>query len=392
MQRAQDRNAPATDLPTGTIEATIQDARGNPQAGVDVRLGIVYQSVAEGESRDSKLARTDAEGRVRFDGLKHDSSYSYRVTVRQGPAEYASTPFNLRNDSGQRVLLHVYPSTSDFDKVSVRMQGFLYIAPRDDLFQCEVLYRVYNLGENTWIPNNVVLTLPKDFKAFKADEGMSDAKFELVEGRGARLTGTFSPGQHQLVFRFQTPKGTDSTASFDMGLARGMVEMRVIAEASPSMTLQVDGFETTQSDVAQNGTRVLVTRKLAQRGEEVRAFTAVLSGLPQPGMGRWIAALIAVALAGVGVASARGVFDQTIDVSSGVEQDREHARKLILDELVELERAREADRIGPRAYQRLHQELLDALARLGASPARRKKSKKRAGSTRPKVPPPELRA
>ncbi|HVJ20390.1 MAG TPA: carboxypeptidase-like regulatory domain-containing protein [Polyangiaceae bacterium] len=379
-QRPQDRSAPAADLPPGSVEATIHDASGAPQAGLEVRLGILFETVAEGQSRDSKTARTDAEGRVRFDGLKFGSSHSYRVTLKYADAQYGSMPFNLREDSGQRVLLHVYPSSSEFSKVAVRMQGFLYIAPRDDLFQFEVLYRVFNLGDVTWLPRNVVITLPKDFKAFRAEEGMTDAKFEVVEGRGAKLSGTFPPGQTQLSFRFQAPKGSDDTMAFDVDLPKGVAEMRVIAEANPTMTLQVDGFESTQSDVAQNGTRVLVTRKLVQRkDEDVGGFTAVITGLPQPGLGRWFAVAIAFVLAGIGLASARGLFDKGSDTGGGADEDREHARTLILDQLVALERSRQAEAIGPRAYQRAHQELLDALARLSSngSAERKKKTKKR---------------
>lgn len=358
-------SAPAPDLPAGTIEAVVLRADGSPIAGHEVRLGIMFQRISEGESRSERFARTDAAGRVRFEGLETGSNYSYRVTLKSGPAEYASMPFPLAG-TGHRVKLHVFPVTRNIREALVGMRGFLYIEPRDDIFQFQVLYRVFNIGAVTWVPDDVVMRLPPGFKAFSGDRGMTDTRFEQVEGQGARLVGTFPPGQHDVGFRFQLPKERVKTAFFGVGLLPNVAEMRVIAEASTNMALDVEGFEPTQSDTNQRGQRVLVTRRVVGvEGDPLDRVSVTLSGLPVPGPGRWIAALLAALLAGSGVAAAAGWLN--FDAPGREKRDEElvRARELLLQELVELESARRAGDLGPRAHADAKKTLLDALMRLG---------------------------
>src|SRR5690606_8794324 len=49
-------------IPKGTIVATIVDAAGKPQSGRQVRLGRMFQSIAEGDQRTFASKVTDAEG------------------------------------------------------------------------------------------------------------------------------------------------------------------------------------------------------------------------------------------------------------------------------------------------------------------------------------------
>ena len=387
----RDLSAPAPDLPKGTIEALIVDQDEKPLVGQQVRLGVMFQSVAEGEARSEKFAKTDELGRVRFDGLTLGSSYSYRVTLKSGPAEYSSMPIHLPEDSGQRVRLHVFPVTRDIDKSYVGMRGILYVETRDDVFQFQLMMRILNLGAVSWVPDNVTIKLPSGFKAFSAEKGMTDVRWEADEDRGAKLLGTFAPGQHDASFRFQVPKQREANAYFTLGMLPHVFEMRVIAAASASMTLTVDGFEPPRTDQTENGQRVVVTRRVFDAGDKVEAVNITLSGLPVPGPGRWIAALLAAALAASGFGAAWGYL--SFDAPGRVKRDEELviARDLILDELVLVEQARRAGDLGPRAHSDARKSLLDALARLGpaaletAAPAP-KKAKKSSGSRRSEEP------
>ncbi len=302
----RDLSAPAPDLPKGTIEALIADRRRETLVGQQVRLGVMFQSVAEGEARSEKFAKTDELGRVRFDGLTLGSSYSYRVTLKSGPAEYSSMPIDLPEDSGQRVRLHVFPVTRDIDKSYIGMRGILYVETRDDIFQFQLMMRILNLGAVSWVPDNVTIKLPSGFKAFSAEKGMTDVRFEADEDRGAKLLGTFAPGQHDASFRFQVPKQREANAYFTLGMLPHVFEMRVIAAASASMTLTVDGYEPPRTDQTENGQRVVVTRRVFDAGDKTEAVNITLSGLPVPGPGRWIAALLAAALAASGFGAAWG--------------------------------------------------------------------------------------
>jgi hypothetical protein len=373
---------PAADLPKGSVEALILDGQRAPLAGVEVRLSILFSRISEGENRTERVAKTDADGRVRFDGLTAASEYTYRVVVHSGPAEYNSGGFNLNERVGQRIRLHVFPVTRDIRSAMVGMRGFVYIEPRDDVFVIDVAYYVFNIGAVTWVPENIVMRLPEGFKAFSTQPSESTGGWELAEGEGARLKGTFPPGRENIGFRFQVPKSADSTVSFRVGALPRTAELRVIAVASTQMHLNVEGFEAPQVASNQQGNRVLVTRKLLQRGDELDGgVSIVLDGIPVPGNGRWVALAIAAALAAIGLASAWGYMRLDPDDRRQV-QDLASARELLLRELVDVERARRKGQLGPRAHAEAQRTLLDALARLGrdvlAPPAPRKKRRRAA--------------
>ncbi|MEO8900275.1 MAG: hypothetical protein ABI488_01635 [Polyangiaceae bacterium] len=366
-------------LNAGVISATIVNEHGVPLAGTQVRLGILFQKIAEGESRSEKFAQADSTGTVRFTDLQKGSDHAYRITVAAGPASYQTAPFNLRQDMGQHVVLHIFPYTSDIEKAMIGVRGYQYIETRDEVFQFEVMFRVFNVGQVTWVPKDVVVQLPKGFKAFKAIEGMTDVKFEQVDGVGARLKGTFSPGQNEASFRFQMPKSNDESATFHMTLPPHVAEMRVIAEASSAMNLEVDGFQPPVATANQNGQRVLVSvKQLQRRDEEIQDFTATLSGIPVPGPGRWVAVLVALCMAIGGALAAQGMFD---DAASGNDAaaDKKRAREILLRELVALEAARRAEKIGPRSYEQSRVRLIDAIARLGLPAERSKASRRQSG-------------
>jgi hypothetical protein len=383
----QDLSEASPTLEPGVISATIVDEHGSPASGAQVRLGILFQKISEGESRTETFAQADGTGTVHFAGLARGSDHAYRVTVTRGPATYSSPPFNLRQDMGQRVLLHVYPSTGNIESAMVGMRGYLYVETRDDVFQFEALFRVFNVGLVTWVPQDVVMRLPKGFKAFKAQDSMTDVRFEAVDGVGAKLKGTFSPGQNEVSFRFQVPKTGDDSAVFHVGLPPHVAEMRVIAEASSTMNLDVEGFDRPVPTANNNGQRVLVAvKQLRRRDEEIRDFTATLSGIPVPGAGRWIAVLIALGFGIGGVFGARGAFDDA-GSGKGAAADKKKARELLLRELVALEAARRAERIGPRSYQQSRDRLIDAVARLGVFQERARSTQKSApvvGRKRPR--------
>ncbi len=387
----RDLSAPAPDLPKGTIEALIADQDEKPVVGQQVRLGVMFQSVAEGESRSEKFAKTDELGRVRFDGLTIGSGYSYRVTLKSGAAEYSSMPISLPEDSGQRVRLHVFPVVRDVDQAHVGMRGIIYIETRDDVFQFQVMMRILNLGAVSWVPDNVLIKLPSGFKAFAAEKGMTDVRWEADEDRGAKLLGTFTPGQHDASFRFQVPKQREANAYFSLGMLPHVFEMRVIAAASARMTLTVDGYEPPRTDQTENGQRVVVTRRVFDAGDKVEAVNITLSGLPVPGPGRWIAALLAAALAASGFGAAWGYLSFDAPGKTRRDEELQVARELLLDELVVVERARREGDLGPRAHSDARKALLDALARLGPAALETalptpKKSRKTAGSRRSEEP------
>jgi len=374
----QDATLPVAELAPGTIQVRLVTAMGEPMPNADVKLGVQFQKIAEGEQHSERHATTDERGIARFSGLTTGSDYSYRVSANSGPAEYSSDPIQLKPEMGVVSLLHVYPVTRDPAEAAVGAIGYVYCETRDDVFQFEVLFRYGNKSRITWVPENAKMSLPRGFKAFKAGEAMTDVRFEEDPGQGVKLKGTFAPGQQSASFRFQVPRHEESSASFHFGLPPHVGEIRFIAEAAPSMEIDVDGFEKPQTDVSQTGQRVLVTRRVAVRGQPdgLGDFTASLAGIPTPGSGRWIAALIAAALAALGAAAFSGKLGEQSQQDLQ-ERDAERARRVLLDELVDLTRARREGRIGPSTYESARRALVEALSRIvSMNPGLGKKAKK----------------
>jgi hypothetical protein len=378
-----DTAVPSSELPVGVIEARIADAQGAPLPGTPVKLAILRQSVAEGDSKDSRTATTDAAGKARFQGLPAEVRTSFRVLVRQGAAEYASPSFSLREDMGHSVLLHVYPVTSDINRSMVGMRGFVMVQPRDDVFQFEVMFRVFNVGATTWVPEDLVLDLPRGWKGFNAQDSMGDTRFVAEGDRGARLAGTFGPGQQDVAFRFQVPNDHTESASFELSLPPHVAEMQVMAEAAKGMSIEVAGMSPARLTTGDDGRRLLVTGRQLKPGEpEMRELSLRFAGIPTPGDGRWYAAGIAAALALLGLSLAFRREEKTA-VAALPEKDVARARKLLFDELVALEQARTRDAIGPRTYEAARKALLLALTRLEAAlPARREKAPRKPAPAR----------
>ncbi len=379
----EDTSAPSPDLPAGVIEALINDAGGKPLPGIGVRLGILRQSVSEGDAREFKSATTNAAGKVRFEGMATGGRTGYRLTVKQDAAEYASASFNLREDSGQSLVLHVYPVTGDIQRAMVGMRGFVMVEPRDDVFQFEVLFRIFNVGTVTWVPDDLVIDLPRGWKGFKAQDSMADTRAVAEGDRGVRLLGTYAPGQHDVVFRFQVPNGNDETVEFNLALPPHMAEVQVMAESAKGMGFEVSGMSPARPSAREDGRRLLVTGRQLKPGEpEMRELAIRLTGIPTPGSARWIAAAIALVFLAAGLSIGLGNDKTKPGAESMSREDLARARKLLLDELVEVEKARAAEKIGPRTYEAARRSLIDALTRLEAvepeQPAKPKKKRARA--------------
>ncbi|WP_394844616.1 carboxypeptidase-like regulatory domain-containing protein [Pendulispora brunnea] len=352
-------------LPPGTIAVQILDPENKPLPNVDVTLGILQQSVAKGDARRHVNQITNAEGAVRFDSLETGSGVAYRVTVPREGAVFAATPFQLApSKSGMRVKLHVYPVTSDLEQALVVMQANLYAELKDDRIQFEEAINVYNFGRAAWVPDNLVMTLPAEFTALRGQESMSDQGVDAVEKRGARIHGTFAPGQHSLIFRWQLPYAGASNVDIRVGLPPRVAAARVLAAASQDMKLRVEGFPAAMPNSDMNGGRLLETTKEMQRGEVLRDLNITLSDIPTPGPARFIA----TGLAALGVVFGLGYAYQTRGRRRVVPKgDAKRTRQQLLFELEELERAHQAGDIGPKTYERARREIVDAIARTLAS-------------------------
>lgn len=342
-------------LPVGSIAVHVADPDGHPMARTEVTLGIMYNSVAKGESRKRLVAMTDDQGRARFDKLDTGTGVAYRAMVLRDGATFSAPPFQLGAKSGTRAVLHVYPVVSDIEQSLVVAQAIIYAEVKDDRVQIQQAFKIYNFGKNAWVPNDLVVPLPPKFTAFTAQQGMTDVGIDAVPGKGAKLRGTFAPGQHIVEFRWQLPYSGESEVRFDVGMTPHMAAARVMAPASRDMVLDVPGFPAPQPQSDQAGQRVLITEmQLKREDKALRSVTVAIRGLPTTGPGRWIATLLAAG----GLA-----FGIVLGAKKPAPPDRKKERQRLLADLEALERAHAAGDVGPKTYERARRELVDEIAR-----------------------------
>jgi hypothetical protein len=356
-QPPPDLNEDDPKLPAGSVVISILDPDNKPLPGTNVTLGILHQSVAKGESREHKGGAADANGEVPFAGLETGSGVAYRVSVVKDGATFWAMPFQMPLDKGERVQLHVYPVTHDIQQALVVTQLALYAELKDDRIQIQEAVTFYNLGKTAWVPDDLTITLPEGFTAFSAQQGMTDQRVEPVEKVGAKVRGTFGPGQHPIEFRWQLPYDEEATVELDEGMPPNLAVARVMAAASQKMRLVVSGFPEAEPQTDQQGERILITEKQMRRGEPLKKLHVELRDLPVPPPMKYYATGLAalIVVGGLGYAF---LARKPGDAGSAKDQ-----RQRLLEELEELERAHRAGDVGPKTYERARRALVDAIAR-----------------------------
>jgi hypothetical protein len=347
-------------LPAGTIAVDLRDPDENPIPATEVSLGIVIQSIAKGESRKHLSSTTDASGRATFAQLDTGSEIAYRVTCARDGGSFAAMPFRLPPARGQRVVLHVYPVTHNINEAAIGMRTILYAEVRDDRIQFEQVYGIFNIGKVAWVPTDTIIALPDDYTGFSTQQGMSDQGVDS-DKNGARIRGTFGPGQHIIDFRWQLLWSGEKDIEADVGLLPHVFGAVVRTPASDPIKLTVEGFPDAQRATDEQGQHVLSTERALREGDQPLSHVHLaLHDLPVAGPGRIIATILAMGGVGLGLAFA---------VSTGREKASRGAsgakslRAQLLAELEDLERARAAGDVGPKTYERARRDLIDAIAR-----------------------------
>jgi hypothetical protein len=345
-------------LAPGTIIVELRDALNNVLPNKTVQLGIIHQSVAKGDSREHLQQNTGTDGTTTFAQLESSAGTAFRVTVKADDATFAARPFNLPHDHGMHVVLHVYPVMHELPQtLQVGSRAIVYVEVKDDRIQIQERVDVFNGTPAAFVPHDLVLRLPENFTALNSQQQMSDIGVEPVPHEGARLHGTFVPGENSVVFSWQLPYANEPSLDIDLGLPPAARQVLVRAAAAPGMRLEVPTFREAVAQVSEEGQRELVTGRQTNDNEApLRKVTIKLSDLPTPGPTR----LIGTALAAMGIVAGIWVTTQTRKRSNkaGVKRDRER----ILQEVEDLEHAHARGDIGPKTYERARRELVDELA------------------------------
>ncbi|MDB4943776.1 MAG: hypothetical protein JWP97_3310 [Labilithrix sp.] len=347
--------------PAGSIVMQAVDPTGRPLGRTEVTLGILYNSVAKGESKKRITQMTDDGGVARFSKLDTGSGVAYRPMILKDGGTFAATPFALGATGGKRVQVHVYPVTSDVEQTMIVSQAMLYAELKDDRIQIQQALRIYNFGKNAWVPKDALVALPEGWTAFATQQGMTDVAAEAVDKKGVSLHGTFTPGQHVVEFRWQLPYSGEAEIKFDVGMPPHLAAARVIAPSSRNMTMDVEGFDKPRPTSDGQGQRALVTEKQVRREDPpVKSVKVTIGGLPTEGPGKLVASLLAFSglVAGLVLGSRRAQA-----------RDTKREREQLLAQLEALELAHRDGSVGPKTYERGRRELLDEIARTFAEDA-----------------------
>ncbi len=346
-------------IPTASVQVHVMDATGKPIPRQEVTLGIIYNSVAKGESRKRVAAMSDDVGIARFKDLDVGGGVAYRPMVIKDGATFSVSPFQLGLKSGMRALLHVYPVSNDVEQTLIVTQSMIYAEVKDDRIQIQQAFKIYNFGRNAWVPNDVFVPLPETFTAFATQQGMTDVGVDAVPKKGLKLRGTFGPGQHVVEFKWQLPYSGEGEVKFDVGATPHLAAARVIAPAGKGMGMEVDGFEPTKSSTDGMGQRALVTEKQLRRDDPpMKSVRITIKGLPTEGPGKVIATLLALSGLVVGL---------VLGTRKTPARDTKRERQQLLAALEGLELGHREGTIGPKTYERARRELIDDLARTFAA-------------------------
>ncbi len=369
-----------TALPAGTIVIELRDVNEQPRPGASITVGKIEQSIAKGESRTREELTTDASGKVILQNQASGSGFAYRVSTKNGPATYAARPFNLPQDKGVHVVLHTYETTTSLED-AVILTGLVLVAElREDRIQLDEVLTVANRGRTAWVPDDVILELPPEFTALTAQQSMSDQGIDPVPGKGARLKGTFAPGQHQVEFRWQLPRGngwerilegafdlksghSGSGASITIGASPHLAKVQAVAAVGDPIKFSATGFPAAVVRFGQNGDRLLVTQRELQMGDPpLKEIQLEISDIPGPGPWPFYATMLTIAFVGL------GVYAQTkrerVKAWFKTDEAKHSEKDDLLRELDELETAKRKDEVGPKTYERAKREITQALAQV----------------------------
>jgi hypothetical protein len=334
---------PSSSVPVGAIRVRVLDANERPVAGAELQLGTMGQQNA----RTSVAARSGGDGFHVFEKLATGDGQAYRMNVLHDGAKYSSTPFRLPTDRGYDVTIRQLDSTRDPRDV-VLYVGATSIELRDDRLKIVQQARLVNIGSKTYVFPDAgqLVKLPKGVLTFQAEDVMTDQHMREDKGQGMRITGSLPPGEVTLTWGFDLPQ-EDTTLNLTFDLPWVTFAYRVLADAAPGMTLEVDDMPAAELHEERVGDQPL------------RSLAIHLRGIPGPGPMRFIAVGLALLILGVGVYVAkRGGSTR----ESSPLRDLARQRERLVARAAELEVERVRGEIGPEFHADAMRDLEEELA------------------------------
>jgi hypothetical protein len=347
---------PSSNVARGSVEVEVVDVDRKPVTGTEVVLAILES----GGARREQKQRTNAEGKATFVGLQVGKAHAYLVRLHYQGARFQSPPFQLPTDRGFAVVIHRLETTRDHNKIVVS-GGQLSIWRGEERLELGQTVRLRNTSQMSYVfpDRGLTVQLPQSYQGFEPSPVMGDQRFNELAGRGFTITGSLTPGETMLAWKFDLPL-PGSEVKFSLQMPWRIESYRVVADASSGMTLEVKRMPKA-TVFEEQGHKISVTAvELGSNDAPLRELKVEIAGILGDGPSRWIAAFLslAIALSGLLVAAFtprhRGVDPNAVD------RRKEH----LLDRAAKLKTARQEGRISERRYQRDVDTLVDELSDL----------------------------
>lgn len=345
--------AESPELRAGTIRVRVLDGTDRAVAKARVQVGVMQGMGA----RTTIDATTDEAGIAVLAGLAVGDGQAYRVNVLHKGAKYSSNPFRLPPDHGYDVMVRQLDTTRELTEVVLYI-GATSIELQDERLKIVQQARLVNVGQRTYVfpERGEIIPLPAGFLAFSAQDAMTDQHVTQIEGKGLRIEGSLPPGQATLTWGFDLPR-EGNEASFSIPIPWRTYAYRVLTDAAPGMTVEVEGMPPAQL-LKQEGHNLLVTETQAQPNQPMLSRVAVhLSGIPGPGVSRWVALTVALIALLIGLTAA---FKKATPESTA-QQDGDRRRELAAA-IAKLDAERERGDVGPEFHRDERARLIDELA------------------------------
>ena len=343
---------PSAAVPAGTIRVTVIDRDGKIVPNADVNVGVM----AQGGARDRVIKKTDDSGIALFSGLAVGTTQAFRVNVPYQGALYSSTPFQLPLDKGFDVHIVRLEVTHE-PRVMLQVMGQLIFEFRENRVHVMQQTKLMNMGTETYVypEGGLQIPVPADFASLQAEPVMTDQ--HLTVGKtGLTLTGSVPPGAVVLSWSYDLPL-RGSTAELNFQNPFRTYTFRVISDAPRGMHLDVRGFPPPEA-VENEGHHLLLTQiERTPNDPPLETVHVVFTGLPGPGLARWVAVTLAslFLLLGLGLGFSKKRMSN-IEKAATTEEER------ILVAIAQLEKEHKTAQIGPKYYERRRYELLTELA------------------------------
>ena len=195
-------------------------AKNAPVAGQRVTL----QMAQGNNARDLSSVATDGRGSFSFAGLATDKTISYAVYMRYQGAHYTSAVISLDTKPVQQVNLTVYEATKSMANIAIVRATILLRAPdrQTGIVPVSELFIFRNLDSHTYVgsldasqgkPNALRFSLPHTASKVTLGKGF-DGYTAIQVDSGFASDAAVPPGDSQFAFTFDMPY-TASDYDFD---------------------------------------------------------------------------------------------------------------------------------------------------------------------------------